>query len=233
MSNRRYWTAEEELYLIKNYGKKTPTEIGKQFNRRAGAISCKITQLRKKGLIKERIAKIWNEVESEFITENYGIVSLDEMARQLGVEKTQLSSRIRFMKEQGYPIREQTKLKDKQVKEKQVKEKVEEVDEEEFKPYKRELTEKELEDVKEAQKIYDRMLNEKEVAGVYKENLKVKLGQSYRIERVKKSVRDWNEFTGKCIHETKDHVTIKNKTRAETFLKVDFLINEYRIKEVS
>ena len=80
---------------------------------------------------------------------------------------------------------------------------------------------------------YNKLINEPVVGGVRKSDIKVKLGQSYRIERVKKSVRDWNEFTGKCIHETKDHVTIKNKTRAETFLKVDFLINEYRIKEVS
>lgn len=83
------------------------------------------------------------------------------------------------------------------------------------------------------ERAYKRLINEPVIAGVYKKDLKVKLGQSYRIERVKKSVRDWNVFTGKCIHETKDHVTIKNKTRSETFLKVDFLINEYRIKEVS
>ena len=227
MSNRRYWTAEEELYLIKNYGKKTPTEIGKQFNRRAGAISCKITQLRKKGLIKERIAKIWNEVESEFITENYGLVSLDEMARQLGVEKTQLSSRIRFMKEQGYPIREQTKLKDKPV-----KEKVEEFDEEGFKPYKREPTEKELSEAKEVQEIYDKMLDEKVIAGVYKKDLKVKVGQTYQIENMKKRTRQDKYFIGEVIQETKDHIIIKDKSRTESFLKVDFLIGEYKIKEV-
>ena len=231
MSNRRYWTAEEELYLIKNYGKKTPTEIGERLNRKGGAISCKITQLRGKGLIEKRIAKIWNEVESEFITENYGLVSLDEMARRLGVEKTQLSSRIRFMKEQGYPIRGKTKLKDKPVKG-EVKE-VEGCDEEEFKPYKRELTEKELEEAKEAQEIYDRMLNEKEIAGVYKKDLKVEVGRSYQIENMKKRTRQDKYFIGQVIQETKDHIIIKDKSRTESFLKVDFLIGEYRIKEVS
>ena len=93
--------------------------------------------------------------------------------------------------------------------------------------------EKERRKARELQARYNKLVSKPVIAGVYKKDLKVKLGQLYRIERVKKSVRDWNEFTGKCIHETKDHVTIKNKTRAETFLKVDFLINEYRIKEVS
>ena len=86
------------------------------------------------------------------------------------------------------------------------------------------------------QKKYDEILERDKVEyGVFKENVKVKPGQAYKITRnASRILKDeWNEFTGKCIHETKDHVTIKNKTRAETFLKVDFLINEYRIKEIA
>lgn len=61
----------------------------------------------------------------------------------------------------------------------------------------------------------------------------VELGRKYRIE--KQGGKDkfaTTEFTGKLIQKTDRFYTFKNKNRAESFLKVDFVIGEYLIEEV-
>ena len=80
---------------------------------------------------------------------------------------------------------------------------------------------------------YVQVISEPVIAGVYKSDVKVKVGQSYQIENMKKRTRQDKYFIGKVIQETKDHITVKNKARTESFLKVDFLIGEYKIKEVA
>lgn len=61
----------------------------------------------------------------------------------------------------------------------------------------------------------------------------MELGQKYHIRKI--STRDKYEtpqFTGKLIQKTNKFYTFHNGKRAESFLKVDFAIGEYRIKEV-
>lgn len=60
----------------------------------------------------------------------------------------------------------------------------------------------------------------------------IKLGRKYHIRKI--STRDkyeTSQFTGKLIQKTDKFYTFKNRNRAESFLKVDFVIGEYLIKE--
>ena len=61
----------------------------------------------------------------------------------------------------------------------------------------------------------------------------MEVGRKYNIRKI--STRDKYEttnFTGKFIQKTDRFYTFKNKNRAESFLKVDFVIGEYSIEEV-
>jgi len=61
----------------------------------------------------------------------------------------------------------------------------------------------------------------------------MKLGRTYNIKRGRtKEKFASNEFKGKLIQKTDRFYTFHNGKRAESFLKVDFAIGEYRIKEV-
>ena len=94
-----------------------------------------------------------------------------------------------------------------------------------------EYREKEMKKYKE---IYKRMMNEPKDHGIGLEilKLKFKLGQTYIVnQRREKGGSLPESFKGTMICETKDYIVLEGKyTRA--FLKKDFLLGEYEIKEV-
>lgn len=62
---------------------------------------------------------------------------------------------------------------------------------------------------------------------------KIKLGKKYRIKKtgyIGKS--DIEKFTGELVQITDTFYTFKNRNRAESYLKIDFIIGDYQISEV-
>lgn len=64
------------------------------------------------------------------------------------------------------------------------------------------------------------------------DNLKFKIGQTYIVKRIDDDKKRNKIFVGKLIQETKDHITLESRWR-ESYLKKDFLIGAYEIREVS
>lgn len=204
------WSKEEEDFIIKNFGKLTIPEISIKLNRTEKQIGSKVGYMRLIGYDIPHAKR-----RKKTITE-----------REIAAAKAKEKARIKLEKQ-----REQRRLKKERDKEEAIKRKARR---EERKA--RLEAEKLQKEAKEMQEIYDAALERyKVIEGVFKEDIKVKLGQSYEVTRTQGRLpKDtWTKLKGGVIQETRDHVTIKNHAITETFLKVDFLIGEFRIKEVS
>ena len=230
------WSKEDEDFLIENYEKMTVKEISKHTNRSDIQIRNKVRNLRAKGYELESNKKGMEE-EYNFIRDNIDKTAV-EIAMLLNTSASRLYPKIREVKKEPEivaKLKEIEKLKQ----EKAIERNRNRARERYWRQIGREINWEEerarkKKEAKRLQIMYNKLISEPVQEGVFKNNLKVKLGQSYEVERMGIAHRDdWLKFRGELIQETKDHITIKNKTRAESFLKVDFLINEYRIKEVS
>ena len=248
------WTPEQEEILRTELGYITNREIGDLIGKTATQVGSKVLYMRKTGLnipSKEEVQAIKAarvEDEVNFIKSNPGMPAKDiarKINRSIGysqiiinevmkdenakarIEKERELQRLREKREKEEHRKRVKKLIAKKKKETKRLEKLERV--------KRIKAIEKKREKEEIQAIYNKIISEPVEEGVFKNNLKVKLGQSYEIERNQgtRSNTIWQKFKGKVIHETRDHFTVKNKTRSETFLKVDFLIGEYKIKEVS
>ena len=61
----------------------------------------------------------------------------------------------------------------------------------------------------------------------------MELGRKYHIEKLKTAEKfDIKKFVGKLIQITDRFYVFQNNARTESFLKIDFIIGEYSIKEV-
>lgn len=205
MKNKK-WTSEEREYIKNNFGKMKVDDIAKKLKRTTTSVNQQAYLMRKDGrdVGKTHTYKEWTKEEEEKLKELCKTLIPPQIAKILGRTAGSIYTKIASMDER-------TRTRDKK----------------RFETAK----EKEQFDVN----AYNKLINEPVVGGVKKSDIKVKMGKSYEVERTTARIfkEDWKKYQGKVIQETKDHFTLKNKVRSETFLKVDFLIGEYRLKEIS
>lgn len=197
--------------------------------------------------------KRWTEKERQYIKKNYKTMKSREMAVELKRTTESVSQQLYILRKQGFQIekvnnRGWTKEEDEELDLLIKSLKVPEISKmlgrttgsvyskitsREERERGQERTESSKSKEQFENEAYKRLISEPVTDGIFKRNLKVELGKNYRAEKVKGRISksDDKPFTGKLIHETKDHLTLKSKTRAESFLKVDFLTGEYKIKE--
>lgn len=60
----------------------------------------------------------------------------------------------------------------------------------------------------------------------------IKLGKRYRVRKTNPGKNCTSELTGELIQITDTFYTFKNRNRAESYLKIDFIIGDYQISEV-
>lgn len=199
------WTAEEEIYLIMNYKITQKKILADKFDRSIESIAGKYNRLTKEY---ERTGKY----KDIFIKAKKNEEKIEKQKQR---EKEKLEQRNRKKLE-----REARKEQDRLKRIQQIEEEKEKIEhEKEMKKYK---------------EIYKRMMNEPRDYGIGLEILKLNfnLGQTYIVnQRREKGGSLPESFKGTMICETKDYVVLEGKyTRA--FLKKDFLLGEYEIKEV-
>jgi hypothetical protein len=86
------------------------------------------------------------------------------------------------------------------------------------------------------EEIFNRLVNEKVVAGVYIKDVKLNVGQAYKVQIAVNKQKGLyvDHFQGVMVQDNKNNIVLKHKRGyCETFLKADLLIGEYKIKEVS
>ena len=88
---------------------------------------------------------------------------------------------------------------------------------------------------KREEEIFNKIVNEKVVAGVYIKDVKLNVGQAYKVKRKSNEQKNKyvDHFKGIMVQDNKNNIVLKHKMGyCETFLKADLLIGEYKIKEV-
>lgn len=203
MKNKK-WTSEEREYIKNNFGKMKVDDIAKKLQRTTSSVNQQVYLMRKSGknIIKANTCKKWTKEEEEKLKELYKTLIPPQIAKILGRTPGSIYTKIASMEERARVSKKRFEIA-------KAKEQFE-ID------------------------AYKKLINEPVLGGLKKSDVKVKLGQTYQITRGPGRIlkEEWKEFYGKVIHETRDHFTLKNKTRAETFLKVDFLIGDYKMKEI-
>lgn len=203
------WSQEEINFIINNFDKLPITEIQKQMPwRTIAGIQIKYSLLKSQKQKTDRVRE-WTPEEDNYLLENFGLVSNEELVKKLN--RSLRSIRGRFYRLESNPI---------------------------FKK-KREKIDKKIEKIKieREMKDYYKMLrsirnNRDYGIGDKIKDLKFKIGQVYVVKIPDEHRERYRVFKGKLIQETDDFIVLENRWR-ESFLKKDFLIGAYEIKEVS
>ena len=174
------------------------------------------------------MAKRWTDADISYLIENYGKIEISDIANHLGRTIGATINKAAKLRVNGVDIKTFYKGKPKGTKNKNPTKK--QLLEEKKKEEQRLLYEKEKEEV---ERIYQRIISKPLDYGIGDkiDNLKFKLGQTYVVKRIDDDKKRNKIFVGKLIQETKDHITLESRWR-ESFLKKDFLIGAYEIKEV-
>jgi len=83
VKKHRPYTEEEVRFIIENYGKMSARMIALKLNRPIKSVRTKIEQLRRDGMIKNRVLEEWSDEEIEFLKNNYGKMKIAEIAKAL------------------------------------------------------------------------------------------------------------------------------------------------------
>lgn len=92
------WEKEEDEYLISNFGKLKTVEIARNLNRSIPSVQARMNRLNLK-LSKEQLCKVtgkinWTKGMDDYIKEKHGKMTLPEIAKELGISRKSLCTRI-------------------------------------------------------------------------------------------------------------------------------------------
>lgn len=216
------WNREEERYLTENYKKVKMAELERYLNRSSGSIYAKVNNLRERQKVKEptKEVQLWTTEEELFVIKNYETMKSKDIAKKLKTTEMRVNNKIGKLREQG--VISSYKNSSKKIRGSNIPlNKISVIRTNE--------AQDELENI-----AYLNLINEPVNVGLRLTDVKLRLGQTYRVATPKKKGEPQGYFTGVMIQETKVHVTLRNRIgRCETFLKADLLLKEYEIKEVS
>lgn len=174
------------------------------------------------------MAKRWTDADISYLIESYGKMEIYDIAKHLRRSIDAVMNKASKLRANGVDIKTSYKGKPKGTKNKKPTKKqllAEKKKEEQRLKYEKEKME--------VERIYQRIINEPLNYGIGKEipKLKFKHGQVYIVKsRADKGIL-WTSFKGKLIFETDDFILLEGKWK-ECFMKKDFLIGDYEIREV-
>jgi len=174
------------------------------------------------------MAKRWTDADISYLIENYGKIEISDIAKHLGRTIGATINKAAKLRVNGVNIKTFYKDKPKGTKNKKPTKK--QLLEEKKKEEERLQHEKEKAEV---ERIYQKIISKPLDYGIGDkiDNLKFKLGQTYVVKpRTDKGIL-WTTFKGKLIFETDDFILLEGKWK-ECFMKKDFLIGDYEIREV-
>ena len=175
------------------------------------------------------MAKRWTDADISYLIKNYGKMEIYDIAKHLGRSIDAVINKASKLRTNGVGIKKSYKGKPKGTKNKKLTKQL--LLEEKKKEEQRLKYEKEKEEV---ERIYQRIISKPLDYGIGEkiDNLKFKLGQTYVVKRIDDDKKRNKIFIGKLVQETKDHITLESRWR-ESYLKKDFLIGAYEIRETS
>ena len=190
-------------YIIRNYDKKTYSEMAKYTRISVSGIYNRVRKLVALGTL-ERKTKNWIKEEDELLLENYKTVDREILANILDTTPANISDR--------YSKLTSGRLGDTKIR------------------TKKQIIQDEQEALK-IDKLYTEILSRIEpIKGLKISNVQLSKGKTYNLKTYEKNKS--KEFTGILIQDCEKHLVFRNKSgRCESFLKVDLLLN-YEYKEV-
>lgn len=204
------WTKGEDDVIIKYFNSTNLIAMQRRLpSRTQSTIKTRANKLKKEGVFKDSTnRKKWSKEEKDYVIKNHGNIKAQEIADVLEVPVKLVWSQVAYLKQTGHideNVRGTTGISE-TLKKRQDKEAVE--------AFKRAM-EKEKERVcKTREKLND---------------LKFQKGKEYKVvSKMQHGVQD--KFKGKLIMDCDNFIVLEGNVR-ECFLKVDFLIGEYKIKE--
>ncbi len=176
------------------------------------------------------MAKRWTDADISYLIKNYGKMEIYDIAKHLGRSIDAVINKATKLRTNGVDIKKFYKGKPKGTKNKKPIKK--QLLEERKKEEERLKYEKEKEEV---ERIYRRIISKPldYGNGIGKEipKLKFKHGQVYIVKPKTDKGILWTTFKGKLIFETDNFILLEGKWK-ECFMKKDFLIGDYEIREV-
>lgn len=183
---------------------------------------------------------LWTEQEEKFLIRNYGVMTSDDIALELGRDRHAVNGKAYRLREKGRKIYGKSQDKKRWTKEEeqylkdnygkiQTKEIIENLNTTRYFVYQKA---EELK-LKEKPRIIQPLGDELDLRSV-----KVVDGKEYEVYKVKfgenKQKRLALHFKGVVIHQNQRHITLQEDKHniRETFLRSDLVIGEYRIKEI-
>ena len=88
-----FWSEEADVFILENYEKLSRLEIATHLERTPCSIDNRMKQLRGKGSIDSKYNVPWTECETKFVLDNWGILSCEQIANELGRTKRSVESR--------------------------------------------------------------------------------------------------------------------------------------------
>lgn len=196
--------------------------------------------------------KKWTKEEVQYLIDNYGKKSLKDLAKHIGRPYTVVNSKVQYLKKRG-KITRKNEARSKNGNKGYIN--WEEKDPFIINNY-HSMTGQQIAEILGVK--YPTLMNrirklkkEGRITGMLKDETRsrinedgagpkiaildgnMEIGKKYRIRKLGHvGKNEMGEFVGELIQKTKYFYTFKNDERAESFLKVDFVIGEYTIDEI-
>lgn len=94
---RKEWKPHEDTYLLKHYGGKTSTKIGKKLHRSVKSVQMRAFHLRKKAVDRSGVKTVWTDEMNDFLRENFLNLSNKQLAKGLNLNLTVCRNQLRFL----------------------------------------------------------------------------------------------------------------------------------------
>lgn len=188
----------------------------------------------------------WTEEDKEFVINNYNKMAASDIAKKLGRNITSIYSQVHTLKGKGYDLKAKThkmgwsREETQQLKElytrKSTKEIAKKLNRSVSVVYKKG---DELGLIKKRSSVYTKIIDTEDdiKKGLNLDDLKFTKGKYYHVRKLRgkqgTQTEGQGDFKGGLIQETSRHITLKGKLRRESFLKVDLMIGEYEIREMT
>lgn len=216
----KIWTEEEENIIIMEHGLVPSEELAKRLGVKESQVVGKVNHLKSQGYdIKPKnylqaIAdKKRIESDIEYIKAHPRLTN-----KEIGIELDRSTNYIYVLRREheiDFIKKGKTKLSKQTIANRKFAE--------------RKRKERDMLDTVNYNKAINRdFVNEGFVGGLRKKDVRVLVGDRCNVTQVgdRRLAEDRIPFRGKVAAQTKDHFTVRNKVRCETFLKVDVLLNE-------
>jgi len=100
------WTEEDTEYIIEYYPTTSVIDMAYQLGMTKNQVTARVNSLMEMGYLerKKNIGYPWTIEEEEYLIENYGRLSIDDVALALGLKKRQISAKLTLLRQSGINV---------------------------------------------------------------------------------------------------------------------------------